>query len=131
MRILSIVLRVLVGLVFLAQGLMKLTGVQNEWRDELQVAPWFWLLTGVVQLAGALGLFASLRSERLAIPSGAIFVAVMLGAIATHIRMGDPISHMISPAVLLILAGAITVIAWQRTDVGLTGGEQRQEVDPV
>jgi putative oxidoreductase len=131
MRIVRIVLSVVVGIIFLAQGLMKLTGVQNEWRDDLQVAPWFWVLTGVIQLAGALGLFASVRYERIALPSGALFVVVMLGAIATHIRVGDPISHMLFPAGLLILSGAISVIAWQRSESGMTVDDRRRAVDPA
>jgi uncharacterized membrane protein len=124
MRILSIVLRIIVGIVFLAQGVMKLTGVQNEWRDDLQVAPWFWALTGVIQLAGALGLLASLRFERLIVPSGLLFVFVMLGAIVQHVRIDDPVSHMLFPAVLLLLSAAIAAIGVRKTDESsvLSGG---------
>lgn len=115
MRIVSIVVRVLLGLVFLAQGITKVAGMQNAWRDDLEIAPWFWVLTGIIQTAGALGLFASLRYESLAIPSGLVFVVVMLGALATHIRIGDPVSEMIAPAVLLLVAGLIVALGWQQT----------------
>lgn len=127
MRMLSIALRILVGLVFTGQAVMKLTGVQNEWRDDLQVAPWFWVLTGIIQLVGALGLFASLRVERLAIPSGLLFVGVMLGALATHIRAGDPVSALIFPAILLLLAAGIVATGWQLAgeSVARDSGRQR------
>jgi hypothetical protein len=129
MRILSIVLRVVVGLVFLAQGAMKLTGVQNEWRDDLQVSPWFWLLIGVIQFTGALGLFASFRYERLIVPSGLLFVFVMLGAIVQHIRIDDPVSHMVFPAVLLVLSGVIAAIGIRQSDPTLVStGEPDQRV---
>ena len=122
MRIVSIVLRVLVGLVFTAQGVMKLSGAQNEWRDDLQVEPWFWILIGIVQLAGAIGLFASLSIEKLTIPSGLLFVVVMLGALATHIRVSDPVSEMIAPALLLLMSAAIATMIWRRN---------REDEDPV
>jgi hypothetical protein len=118
MRIVSIVLRVLLGLIFLAQGVTKVAGLQNAWRDDLEVAPWFWVLTGIIQAAGALGLFASLRYESLVIPSGLVFVVVMLGALATHIRIGDPVAEMIPPTVWLLVAAAIVVIGWQQVQRG-------------
>ncbi len=131
MRILSIALRVLIGLIFAAQGIMKITGVQNEWRDELQVATWFWIVTGVIQLAGAIGLFASFRFERLIVPGGLLFVVVMTGAIIQHIRIDDPVSHMIFPAVLLLLSGAIAAIGVQgSTEMSVATGETGQGARP-
>lgn len=115
MRIASIVLRILIGLVFTSQSFLKLTGSADAWRDDLQIAPWFWILTGVVQLIGALGLFVSLRYERLSIPAGLLFVVVMLGALAAHIRVSDPVSDMVLPLVLLLLSSTIVAISWQRT----------------
>ncbi len=129
MRKLSIVLRIVIGILFLAQGVMKLTGAQNEWRDDLQVAPWAWVAIGVIQLAGSIGLFASFRFERLIIPGGLLFVVVMLGAIVQHIRIDDPVSHMLFPAVLLLLSGAIAAIGVrQSSDVSVSTGELDQRV---
>jgi putative oxidoreductase len=112
MRRLSIGLRVVVGLLFLFHGVTKLAGVQNEWRDDLEVAPWFWALTGIIQLIGAAGLFASIKYDQLAIPSGILFVLVMAGALVTHVRVEDPVSEMIVPAIVLLLAAAIAALAY-------------------
>ncbi len=115
MRKLSIGLRVVVGLIFLFQGGAKLAGAADEWRDDLQVAPWFWILIGVVQVVGALGLFASIRYEQFALPVGALFVVMMAGALVTHVRVSDPISEMIFPAVVLLLSALIAVLAYRQT----------------
>jgi hypothetical protein len=115
MRILSIVMRLLVSLVFIGQSVMKFTGAQNEWRDDLEIAPWFWLLTGLIQGVTAILLLASLRWERLAIPAGIVLVVVMLGALVAHVRVSDPVSEMIVPFVLLLLSGTIALISWKRT----------------
>jgi putative oxidoreductase len=115
MRILSIVVRVLIGLVFIGQSIMKLTGAQNEWRDDLEIAPWFWILTGIIQGVTAIVLFASLRWEWLAIPASLVLVIVMLGALVAHVRVTDPVSEMIAPFVLLILSGTVALISWKRT----------------
>ena len=129
MRILSIGLRAFIGVIFTVQGIMKVAGVQNEWRDELQVAPWFWVLTGIIQLTGAIGLFASFRFQRLIAPGGLLFVVVMLGAIIQHIRIDDPVSHMIFPAVLLLLSGLIAAIGEQKScKVASSTGEESQSV---
>jgi putative oxidoreductase len=114
MNKLSIGLRILVALVFVFQGLMKVAGVQNEWRDHLEVAPWFWIITGTVQLLGAAGLIASLRWERLALPSAAIFMGIMIGALAAHVRISDPISHMLFPLVMLLASAGIVWIHYRR-----------------
>ncbi len=128
MRIASIVLRVLVGLVFVFQGIVKLSGAANDWRDDLQVAPWAWVAIGVIQLAGAIGLFASFRYQRLIVPSALYFVAVMIGAIIQHIRIDDPVSEMVFPAVLLLMSGAIAQIgARQSDDVRVPTGEQETD----
>lgn len=126
MRTLSIVLSILIGDIFAAQGIMKLAGTQNEWRDDLQVAPWFWVITGIIQIVGALGLFASIRYRQLSVPSGLLFVAVMLGALATHMRVGDPVSQMLFPAVLLLLSGAIAAIGMQQPGEIVVSTEQTE-----
>jgi drug/metabolite transporter (DMT)-like permease len=117
MRKLGLALRILVGLVFLAQGVFKLTGVQNEWRDDLQVASWFWVLIGIMQVVGALALFVSLKIDWLAVPAGLLFVGIMVGAIGTHIRVSDPVVGMIFPAVMLLASLGVAWIAWRDDQV--------------
>lgn len=62
---------------------------------------------GLVELAGRLALL----SRRAAAPAALLLMAVMVGAIASHLRVGDPVSTAAPAAVPLILLGAV---AWRR-----------------
>jgi putative oxidoreductase len=112
MRKIVITLRILVGLSFLGSAIGKFTGGTDSVRDQLELAPWFWILVGAVELVGALALLASVWVMRLALPAGLLFVALMVGALVSHIRIGDPVSDMVAPAVLLLLSATISATAF-------------------
>ena len=121
-------LQVLLALAFAASGAQKLVGALEPMREHLGVAPWFWTLTALAELAGAAGMLVGLRLPRVAAFSGLWIAALMVGALGAHVRAGDPLAAMIPAAVLLVLALAVARLRWagaeasngQRSGVGRT-----------
>jgi hypothetical protein len=103
-------LQVLLGLAFLASAILKLAGAADTMREHLEIAPWFWVLTALVEIVGAAGMFAGIKFPRLAVPAGLWIVALMGGALVAHLRVGDPFTSMVPAAVYLVLALAVTAL---------------------
>ena len=97
------VLRVVVGLAFLAAGSSKLTGAPPmvAMFAKIGFGQWFRILTGLLEVAGAIGLFV----PRFSVYAAALLAVVMVGAIGFHLTMlgGNPVP----PIVLLLLASLI------------------------
>jgi uncharacterized membrane protein YphA (DoxX/SURF4 family) len=110
----TIGLQVLLGLGFLVSAISKLTGAADAMREQLEIAPWFWILTALVEILGAAGMLAGTRFPRLAAPAGLWITGLMAGALVAHLRVGDPFTNMIPAAVYLVLALTVFVL---RTDV--------------
>jgi putative oxidoreductase len=104
-----ITLRILSGLValaFLAAGGAKLAGVAAmvELFDKVGLGQWFRYFTGLLEVAGAIGLLIL----RYAFYAAIVLAIVMVGAVITHLTVigGSPL-----PAVaLLALSGTITYL---------------------
>lgn len=105
-------LQVLLALAFAASGVQKLAGALEPMREHLGVAPWLWMLTALVELAGASGMLAGLRFERVAAFSGLWIAGLMVGALVTHVMVGDPLGAMVPAAVMLVLSLAVARIRW-------------------
>ena len=118
-KIIGTTLRVLLAVVFLMSAIQKLTGNLDVARDHLDIAPWFWTLTAFVELAGVLGLLASLRFPFLATPAGLWISAIMVGAIATRLWVEDPPTDVFLEALLLAVALVAAVL-------GVRAGRTRQ-----
>ena len=103
-------LQVLLGLAFLASAILKLAGAADTMREHLEIAPWFWVLTALVEIVGAAGMFAGITFPRLAVPTGLWIAALMGGALVAHLRVGDPFTSMVPAAVYLVLALAVTAL---------------------
>ena len=99
------VLRVLVGLAFLTSGGSKLAGVPAMVAifTKIGFGQGFRILTGVLEVIGAIGLFI----PRFTFYAALLLAAVMLGAVSFHLTTlgGNPAA----PIVLLLLSG---LIAW-------------------
>lgn len=97
------VLRVVVGLAFLAAGGSKLAGAPAmvEMFAKIGFGQWFRILTGLLEVAGAIGLFV----PRLVVYAASLLAVVMVGAIGFHLTTlgGNPGP----PIVLLLLASSI------------------------
>ena len=108
----TIVVTGLLATLFLSAAGMKLAGVPQslEIRDHLGVAPAQWRLIGVLELAGAVGAAVGLAVRGLGVAATGGLVLVSLGAIATHIRAGDP-PEAAGPAglALVLAAGALAL----------------------
>jgi uncharacterized membrane protein YphA (DoxX/SURF4 family) len=106
MGILTVILQVVLGLAFLGTGGSKLGGAQQmkDDFDRFGYPRWFMLVTGAIEVVAALGVLAGIFVPVLAVLGVLLIAAVMVGAIATHVRMKDPGSKIAPPAVLLTLA---------------------------
>ena len=99
------VLRVVVGLALLAAGGSKLAGAPAmvAMFAKIGFGQWFRVLTGSLEVAGAIGLFV----PRLAVYAASMLAVVMVGAIGFHLtRLGG---NPVPPIVLLLLA---ILIVW-------------------
>src|SRR5215217_2912541 len=94
-RLTTVGLQVLLSLAFLASAILKLAGAADDMREHLEIAPWFWILTALVEIVGAAGLLVA---------------ALMGGALVAHLRAGDPFTSMVPAAVYLVLALAVAVM---------------------
>lgn len=112
MGILTVVLQVVLGLVFLGAGGSKLAGTQQmvEMFDHFEYPRWFMYFTGAVEIVGALGVLVGVFAPVLALLGGLLLAATMVGAIFTHLRAKDPGSMMAPPAILLVLAIIVVVL---------------------
>lgn len=81
------VLCILLSLVFLASGSAKLAALDFEVAafERWGYPVWFMYFTGVVEVAGGIGLLI----RRLSALAGACLIPVMLGAVATHIMHAE------------------------------------------
>ena len=110
MRVGTKLVQGVLGLVFLGAGLQKLAGSDTMVDDfaRYRYPPWFRVATGAVEVAGGAGMLAGLSRSALAPVGGVLLGATMVGAIATHARLGDPGKVVARPAVLLALAVVVT-----------------------
>ena len=103
-------LRVVVGLAFLAAGGSKLAGAPAmvAMFAKIGFGEWFRILTGSLEVAGAIGLFV----PRFAVYAAATLACVMVGAIGFHLTIlgGNP-----APPIFLLLLSSLTVWLSKRT----------------
>jgi uncharacterized membrane protein YphA (DoxX/SURF4 family) len=110
------VLRGLMVVLFTVAGVMKLTAHPFEVHGfaHFGYAPWFMYAIGLVEFVGA---FALLHA-RLLLPSIAVLGAVLVGAVASHLRVGDPLPMALPAMVALaMLAGLAAIHATRRGGV--------------
>ena len=101
------VLQIVAAVAFLAAGGAKLSGAPEMVAvfEKVGVGQWFRYVTGGLEIVGAVALLA----PRFAFYGAALLVAVMAGAVFTHLVVlgGNP-----APAVVLL--GLTGAIAWMR-----------------
>lgn len=99
------ILKIALGLAFVAAGFSKLAGAPPMVAifAKIGFGQWLRILTGALEVAGAIGLFV----PRTTFFAASLLVAVMVGAVGFHLTLlgGNPTP----PIVLLILA---LVTAW-------------------
>jgi len=105
MSTLSTILAAILGVAFIGSGIPKLTGqaaiVANFERwgyaDQIRVA------VGAVELLIGALLLLGIAVPALAVAGSLIVVFLMVGALATHQRAGDPFGQWVPAIVLLVL----------------------------
>ena len=105
-------LTIVLALLFLAAGAFKLTGAQ-EAIDNFHrwgYPDWFRVVTGVIEVVGAIGLLVPKASW----VAAAGLSATMLGAIATHLHSGEATKAPLPLALLVLLV----VVGWARQPRG-------------
>lgn len=114
MQIVAIIVQVLLALGFFMAGRIKVVGTEQslQARDRLAIAPWFWRLTGFLELAGALGMLVGIFIPFLAALAGIGFVCVLVGAFYLHISHRDGFRHAAPTVVLLVLSLVVIVLRW-------------------
>src|ERR1700736_5749177 len=97
----------LAALAFISAGGSKLVGVPAmvEMFDKVGLGQWFRYLTGLLEVAGGIGLLI----PRYAFYAAGLLGVVMVGAIIAHVTVLG--TSPAAPVVLLILSGTI---AWLR-----------------
>ena len=102
------VTKVLLALFFVAMGLPKILGL-GGWAGRFAAwgyPPWFVVLVGVGEIGGALMLLIPPWAR-----AGATgLTAIMIGAVATHLRYREP-ARVVVPLVLIAL---LMLVAWRR-----------------
>lgn len=104
-------INVLLALIFLASGGAKLLQLPFEVQAFARwgYPSWFMLLTGVLEVAGGLGLLAGLHRPALRRLVAAGLTLLMLGAIATHLRFAEwPMA-----AVATAICAGCAWVAWR------------------
>ncbi len=111
MEVIKIVLQALLGLVFLGAAGSKLARTRQMvgMFDHFKYPRWFMYFTGIVELAGALGVLLGIFVLVLAVLGGVLLAATMVGAVLTHVRAKDPVAAAIPPGILLVLSVAVVV----------------------
>jgi uncharacterized membrane protein YphA (DoxX/SURF4 family) len=108
MTVLTIVVGVFAALLFLAAAASKLRAEEGseEMRTHLGVPSPVWKLIAVLEIAGALGLLVGLGVRPLGVVAAGGLTLLSLGAVASHLRVGDS-AKAAAPALLgLLLAVA-------------------------
>lgn len=103
--------QVLLGIAMVGAGAAKLAGQDSQVEDfeRFGYPQWFRVVTGVLELFAGLGLFAAiLLTNPFAVAGAALAAVVLSGAIATHIRAGDPLPNIV-PAVVLWSLAIVTI----------------------
>lgn len=112
MHVISVFLQVLLGLMFAFLGISSLIGSKKalENFNHLQLPTWFRMVTGVVQVIGAVGILMGIWNPVFRIFSGIWIGITMLVAVFLHVRLKEPFSQSVPALVVLVIAMAVVLI---------------------
>lgn len=105
---------VLVGAVMVGAGAIKLLGSESQVEEfrEFGYPQWFRLVVGTLECLGGVGLVAGrlLGDPLVFVAGGAVLAVVLLGAVGTHVRVGDPLPAVAPAALLFALTIALLML---------------------
>ncbi|MDS0477087.1 DoxX family protein [Natrinema sp. 1APR25-10V2] len=103
------------GLVGLGVGGAKVTNQEDQVEDfqRFGYPQWFRIVTRVVEIGAGAGLIAGLLwLPGLTLAGGLLLSGVMVGAVVTHLRTGDPPSKAAAPATLFVFTAGLLAIRY-------------------
>ena len=68
---------------------------------------WFYYLIGVLKIGSAVALIVGLWNQQVALAGAAIISVLMLGALAMHLKVQDPIKKSVPALFMLVMSVAI------------------------
>lgn len=100
------ILAAVVGAAFLAAGAQKLAGAERQTTGFARFGypRWSMYAIGALELAGAVGLFVGAVVPPVTLLAGLLLAVVMAGAVATHLRLKDPVGSLAPSLTLLVLS---------------------------
>lgn len=108
---LSTIIQVLLGFVFLMAGFSKFNSEKMvEAFKGYGYSAGFRIFTGLVEVVAAGLLIAGIWNNTVAAGGGLLIVATMIGAIITHIKIKDDVKTMMGPIILFILGLIVLII---------------------
>ncbi|MDB5272818.1 MAG: DoxX family protein [Chitinophagaceae bacterium] len=105
MKVAKTILNLLIGLMFIATGILKLINMDSLSAAIFERADfpyWLFYIVGLFELAGG----TMLLIEKTRKYGALMVIVVMVGALATHVYLGDPILHVFVPVVVILYAGS-------------------------
>jgi uncharacterized membrane protein YphA (DoxX/SURF4 family) len=115
------VLQILVGLGLLNVWLLRRQsatayrgGSAKNLKEEFAAyglpAPMFYIVGGLKIICGVL-LLVGLAYPPVVLPAAAVVAVLMVGAVAMHLKVGDPVTKYVPATLMLAMSGAICVIS--------------------
>jgi uncharacterized membrane protein YphA (DoxX/SURF4 family) len=115
------VLQILVGLGLLNVWLLRRQsatayrgGSAKNLKEEFAAyglpAPMFYIVGGLKIICGVL-LLVGLAYPAVVLPAAATVAVLMVGAVAMHLKVGDPVTKYVPATLMLAMSGAICVIS--------------------
>lgn len=100
------VLPIVVAVLFVFSGGVKVIGLRQslEIRDHFNMSPTPWRVVGVLETAGGVGVLVGTQVAVLGLLAAIGLSALMLGAIASRLRVRDPAFLVAGDVVVLALA---------------------------
>lgn len=89
-------------------------GEAKNLKDEFAAyglpAPMFYIVGGLKIVCGVL-LLVGLAYPPVVLPAAAVVAVLMMGAVAMHLKVRDPVSKFVPAALMLAMSGAICAIS--------------------
>ena len=123
MQILQLVLQIIVALVLLNVWLLRTQqstpyrgGGAGSMKAEFafyDLPPWAMYVVGILKVGVAVCLIAGVWLHRLVFPAAVLLCLLMLGAIAMHVKVRDPLKRALPALGMLALSIAIGLLSMQ------------------
>lgn len=82
----------------------------EEEFSEYGLPTWFFYLVGALKIGSAIALLVGLWVPSLVVPAAAVVVVLMLGALAMHIKVKDPLMRSLPAFLMLVMSATVCVL---------------------